>query len=150
MIEQTNRGGRVVHLFIPFKFNDEDVTKIVLRAVEFGDAQDWEDGKFRSSLELLAKLAGKTEGCIRKVKYPDAQRLMEEFIRHLPYPMDQAVREGTVPLPRVPHDVPVNERGLAPDDPPIPGPHDFPGDPNQGLMPTEENTIGFEGLEPNG
>ena len=98
MIINSKLGGRTVELFIPFDHGGKVIEKIVLSPFRFGDALRWGEGDFKTSLDLLAELAGVDDTVIRSLRYPDADRVMEAFIAMLPMDLKDDIASGRIPV----------------------------------------------------
>lgn len=112
MISLDKNGGRTVHLFIPFEYNGKAITQIALAPLRLGHVLRWNEGAWKTSIELLVELAGVDEAVIRELRYPDADRVMDSFMALLTPEIRNDVVDGRIPL-KQPDDVPAQ---VMPDD----------------------------------
>jgi hypothetical protein len=119
MISHDKSGGRTIHLYIPFEFNGKKIESIVLGPLRFGHVLRWNEGVWKSMLELLVDMAGVDETVIRELRYPDADRVLEAFFSLLTPEIRSDIQEGRIPTKM---DMPQEE-------PPAPQPQQGPGAP---------------------
>ena len=100
MITLDKSGGRTVHLFVPFEYNGKSVTQIALAPLRLGHVLRWNEGAWKTSIDLLVELAGVDEAVIRELRYPDADRVMDSFMALLTPQIRDDVVDGRIPLPR--------------------------------------------------
>jgi hypothetical protein len=98
MISMDNNGGRTIHLFIPFDYKNKKVTSISLAAPCLGHALRWTEGDWSSAIALLVELAGVDEAVIRSLRYPDADRVMDQFLTMLPPDIRSDIADGRIPV----------------------------------------------------
>jgi hypothetical protein len=94
-------GGRTVELYLPFEGPKGRVEAIVFGPVTLGHQLDWRDGKYRTALHLMARLASVDEATLRLIRFPDMERVNASFYEMLPADIQQNIMDGTIPLPRV-------------------------------------------------
>jgi hypothetical protein len=100
MISMDKNGGRTIHLFIPFEHNKKKIESITLATPCFGHTLRWNDGDWPTSVALLVELAGVEEAIIRSLRYPDADRVMEQFLSMLPPEIRNDIAENRIPVKR--------------------------------------------------
>jgi hypothetical protein len=91
-------GGRSIHLLIPFEYNGKRVDTITFGPFKFGHLLLWQDRHWESMIALMTELAGVDEAVLRELRYPDADRVMEVFMSHLPEEVRDDIGQGAVPL----------------------------------------------------
>jgi len=98
MITNNKTGGRTIELFIPFELDGKTVDRITLSPFRFGDMLRWTEGEFKNSFALLVEMSGVSEGVIRNLRYPDADRMMEAFLAMLPNDLRDDIANGRIPV----------------------------------------------------
>jgi hypothetical protein len=98
MISHDKSGGRTIYLFIPFEFAGKKVEQITLAPLRFGHVLRWNEGAWKTMVELLVELAGVEESVIRELRYPDADRVMEAFMAILTPEIRNDIAEGRIPM----------------------------------------------------
>jgi hypothetical protein len=98
MISMDKNGGRTIHLFIPFEYKNKKVETITLSAPCLGHALRWTEGDWSSAIALLVELAGVDEAIIRSLRYPDADRVMDQFLTMLPPDIRTDIADGRIPV----------------------------------------------------
>lgn len=98
MISMDKNGGRTVHLFIPFEFNKVKIEAITIAPLRLGHVLRWNEGAWKTSIELLVELAGVDESVIRELRYPDADRVMEAFMAMVTPEMREDMTIGRIPI----------------------------------------------------
>jgi hypothetical protein len=98
MIELDKAGGRTIHLYIPFEHNKKKIEVITLAPLRLGHVLRWNEGAWTTSTELLVELAGVDEAVIRDLRYPDADRVLDQFMQLLTPEIRDDVINGRVPL----------------------------------------------------
>lgn len=99
MAEIDRSGKRTVPLFRAIESMGIKLEAIELRAVTLDDVIGWHEGKFGSVFAFLADISEQRVDLIRKLTFPDAQIVLDEFVAHVPTPIREQVRAGVVPLP---------------------------------------------------
>lgn len=97
MITLTNKGGRIVELFLPFEVNGIEVSHIMFSPISWGQTQDWREGKYRNSTELLLEIASIDEDIMRGIRYPDVERVLMQFMDLLPPEIRDDIARGSIP-----------------------------------------------------
>jgi hypothetical protein len=97
MISLDKSGGRTVHLFIPFEHNGTQLTSISLAPLRLGHVLRWNEGAWKTMIDLMVDLAGVEETVIRELRYPDADRVMESFMALLTPEIRDDVANGRIP-----------------------------------------------------
>jgi hypothetical protein len=92
------KGGRRVELLIPFEHLGKTVDAINLRPILFDHTLRWQQGEFRTSVALLAHLAGEPESVIKMLRYPDADRVFAVMMDMLPALIRLDIDAGQVPI----------------------------------------------------
>lgn len=116
----TKGGGRRIELFVPFDFIGERVEAIDIAPAKLDHLLKWQAGKYRTTLALLAELTGHNEATLRQVTFPDADRMMAEFMVVLPEGIRADIQSGRIPVfdpdadPEPKVDVPLTPPDLAP------------------------------------
>lgn len=95
----TRDGGRTVELYIPFDFQGRRIDAISIGPFLLDHTLRWQEGKFRSSLSLLADLSGMAETVLRQMRYPDVDRVFGVFLDMLPETVRDMIARGEIPLP---------------------------------------------------
>lgn len=98
MISLDKTGGRTIHLFIPFEHNKKKIEAITLAPLRLGHVIRWSDGAWKSSTEFLAELAGVDEAVIREIRYPDADRVIDQFMQMLTPDIRESILNGQIPV----------------------------------------------------
>lgn len=98
MITQHADGGRSVELFLPFKHGRKWVRAIHFSPVTWNHQLRWQDGEYKRSLDLLFELAKEPETVLRKLRYPDVDRVMQQFFDMLPNEIREAIAAGHIPM----------------------------------------------------
>jgi hypothetical protein len=91
------KGGRRVELFLPFESLGITVEAVELRPVLLDDQLRWQEGHFKTPLALLADICGLPETAVRQLRFPDADRVMREFMFHLPDLVSDDITNGRNP-----------------------------------------------------
>jgi len=97
MIVSEKNGGRTVHLYLPFEYMGRRIESVTLSPLKFGHTLLWNEGHYKTMLELLIDLAGVEEAIIRDLRYPDADRVMETFTMMLTPQIREDIGNGIVP-----------------------------------------------------
>lgn len=111
----SNRNGtRTIELFNPVNGMD----RITFKPVTLDLSLRWQAGEMGGPLALMAELTDMQEAILGMLTYPDADRVMSEFMYHLPDVMRQSVAQAPARPIRA---EPAPQPGDAPE------PHPFPG-----------------------
>lgn len=102
MITLDKSGGRTIHLFIPFEYNGKAVSQIALAPLRLGHVLRWNEGAWKTSIELMVELSGVDEAVIRELRYPDADRVMEAFMALVTPQIREDITNGQIPLKQPP------------------------------------------------
>ncbi|RZN24758.1 hypothetical protein [Bradyrhizobium sp. Leo121] len=129
-------GGRRIFLLLPFKHEGKWIRSIYLRPMAWDHALKWQDGDYASAMDLLFDIVEQSAEVVRQIRYPDVDRVMNQFFEMLPPDIRDQIAAGQIPQKVVPlqHDP---EESTAPDpelEPELP--FDEPYDPYR--MPTKE------------
>lgn len=98
-------GGRSIELFLPFKHGRKWVRAIHLSPVTWDHTLRWQEGDYKRSLDLLFDLSVEPEAVLRKLRYPDVDRVMQQFFDMLPSEIREAIAAGQIPMKLVPDPV---------------------------------------------
>jgi hypothetical protein len=130
-------GSRLVTLYIPF----EGVTSISLGPIMFDLTLRWQEGEFANSFALLCAVINVDETVVRKIRAPDVERVLEQFMSMIPAQIRNDIMQGTVPARKIiPEPILTGDEPLAPVPPPLPvSPTSSP--------PQEEDGLGFDALD---
>jgi hypothetical protein len=90
-------GGRRIELFIPFEYEGKMVEAVVIGAPQFDHVIRWQEGEYKNALALLSAMSGMTQLCLRKLRYPDAERVFAAFMDMLPDVIRADVQAGIAP-----------------------------------------------------
>jgi len=105
----TKRGTAIVELYNPLSYQKTRITGAPVDAakpetdlIEIGPVKldhtlRWNQGEFRSTLQLMAALTGMPETALRLLTYPDADRVMAAFLAVLPAQMRDDILNGNIP-----------------------------------------------------
>ena len=93
-VEMKADGSRTVHLFIPLEVLGSSIT---IRAVTLDDVVRWQTGTVLSPMALLAQMTGTSESMLGLLRYPDADRVLAEFMNQLP----DAIRNDVLKAPNI-------------------------------------------------
>ena len=104
-ISHNRDGGRTVFLYVPF----EGIDAITLAPMTFGHHLDWRDGRYNNGFELMCNMAGVSEDIMRKLRYPDIDRVMSEFFVMVTVDIRDDVVNNFMPMPFVPDPEPEPE-----------------------------------------
>jgi hypothetical protein len=88
-IKADRSGARVVELFVPFEWLGEKVDAVTLGPIVLGHALAWKQAQFKDLFDMMVEASsinGKpaTEEVLRQLRYPDADRVLENFAQVLP------------------------------------------------------------------
>jgi len=97
MIALDKSGGRRIELFIPFEYEGMMVEVIEIGAPQFDHVIRWQEGEYKNALALLSAMSGMTQLCLRKLRYPDAERVFAAFMDTLPDVIRADVQGGVAP-----------------------------------------------------
>lgn len=98
MVTIDKMGGRAVELFIPYEWQGKRIDRIVFRPLKLVNTEMWLKGSYKSIMHLMSDLSGLPEDTLRQLCYPDADRVMSEFINLLPDEIKAWVVKGQVPI----------------------------------------------------
>lgn len=118
-------------LLLPFKHGTKMIRSVTLGPMTWDHSLKWQAGEFFSSVSLLFSLSDRPEEVLRQLRYPDVDRVMENFLAILPPGIREQIANGEVPQKFIPPQVddlepPLSEEHVeaaALDDPEDPG-HD--------------------------
>jgi hypothetical protein len=97
MVALDKSGGRRIELFIPFDYEGKMVEAVEICAPQFDHVIRWQEGEYKSALALLSAMSGITQVCLRKLRYPDAERVFAAFMDMLPDVIRADVQAGLAP-----------------------------------------------------
>jgi hypothetical protein len=97
MISLDKTGGRTIHLFIPFDHGGKRIESITLGPLRLGHVLSWNEGAWKTMIELLVDMAGVDQTVIRELRYPDADRVMECFMTMLTPEIRDDISNGRIP-----------------------------------------------------
>jgi hypothetical protein len=97
MVALDKSGGRRIELFIPFEYEGSLVEGVEIGAPQFDHVIRWQEGEYKSALALLSAMSGMTQVCLRKLRYPDAERVFAAFMDMLPDAIRADVQAGIAP-----------------------------------------------------
>jgi hypothetical protein len=97
MVALDRRGGRRIELFIPFEYEGKMVEAVEIGAPQFDHVIRWQGGEYKNALALLSAMSGMTQVCLRKLRYPDAERVFAAFMDMLPDAIRADVHAGIAP-----------------------------------------------------
>lgn len=97
MIDLMTDGGRRIFLLLPFRHGRKMIKSITLGPVMWEHTLKWQDGDYGKSIDLLFDIAEESAVILRKVRYPDVDRVMEQFFSMLPPEIREAIAAGTIP-----------------------------------------------------
>jgi len=102
MTTKSKLGGTTVELFIPYEVDGKQITEVVIAPFCFDHTLRWMQGKFGESaaLTLMVEVTGLTERQLRQLRYPDTDRVQQEFMRMLPDDIRNDITNGKVPVPQ--------------------------------------------------
>ena len=106
MITLDKSGGRTIHLFIPFEFNGKKIEAITFAPLRLGHVMRWNEGAWKGMIDLMVDLAGVDKAVLHELRYPDADRVMDQFMALLTPEIRDDVINGRIPLPAEPPDEP--------------------------------------------
>lgn len=98
MITLDKTGGRTIQLFIPFEFNKQKIEAISLAPLRLGHVIRWNEGAWKTMIDLLVELASVDQAVIRELRYPDADRVLDQFMQMLTPEIRANIIEGQIPL----------------------------------------------------
>jgi hypothetical protein len=110
MVALDKSGGRQIELFIPFEYEGKMVEAVEIGAPQFDHVIRWQAGEYKSALALLSAMSGMTQLCLRKLRYPDAERVFAAFMDMLPDAIGADVQAGISPRAAEP----LGEPGISP------------------------------------
>lgn len=120
MVHIDKLGGRTVELLIPFEWQGRKIEEISFAPVRYDHSMRWSKGEYKSLNGLMAELAGMSEETLRQIRHPDFDRVMTEFMIHLPEDIRAWTSRGEVPTKVALSDMSVeeqpNEEEPAPED----------------------------------
>jgi hypothetical protein len=97
MVALDKSGGRRIELFIPFEYEGKVVEAVEIDAPQFDHVIRWQEGEYKNALALLSAMSGMTQLCLRKLRYPDAERVFSAFMDMLPEVIRGDVQTGVAP-----------------------------------------------------
>jgi hypothetical protein len=97
MVALDKSGGRRIELFIPFDYEGKMVEAVEIGAPQFDHVIRWQGGEYKNALALLSAMSGMTQVCLRKLRYPDAERVFAAFMDMLPDVIRADVQAGVAP-----------------------------------------------------
>jgi hypothetical protein len=97
MISLDKTGGRTIHLYIPFEHNGKQITSITLAPLRLGHVLRWNEGAWKTSIELLVDMAGVDVAVIRELRYPDADRVLDSFMQMLTPEIREDITNNRIP-----------------------------------------------------
>jgi hypothetical protein len=97
MITHDKLGGRTVQLYIPFDYMGKRVESVTLSPLRLGHVLRWNEGHWKTMIELLVDMSGVEESLIRDLRYPDADRVMEAFLSLLTPEIRGDIEAGNIP-----------------------------------------------------
>jgi len=121
-ITATRSGARVVELLMPFDWRGMKVEAITLGPIVFDHTLKWKKGEYKEWFDFMVELTsvnGKPAlpDLLRQLRYPDADRVFENFVQILPIEMKQVMNDGQWPErveqpepPNIPTDEETSER----------------------------------------
>lgn len=98
MVTVDKMGGRTVELFIPYDWQGKKIERIVFKPLKLINTEMWLKGSYKSIMHLMSDLSDLPEETLRQLYYPDADRVMAEFVNLLPDEIKSWVIKGQVPL----------------------------------------------------
>jgi hypothetical protein len=90
-------GGRRIELFVPFEYEGKMVEAVEIGAPQFDHVIRWQEGEYKNALALLSAMSGMTQVSLRKLRYPDAERVFVAFMDMLPDVIRADVQAGIAP-----------------------------------------------------
>jgi len=97
MIVHDKNGGRTIQLYLPFDVLGRRIESITLSPMKFGHTLLWNEGHYKTMLELLIDFAGVEEAVIRELRYPDTDRVLEAFMTLLTPQIREDITNAVVP-----------------------------------------------------
>jgi hypothetical protein len=97
MVALDKSGGRRIELFIPFDYEGKMVEAVEIGAPQFDHVIRWQQGEYKNAVALLSAMSGMTQVCLRKLRYPDAERVFAAFMDMLPDVIRADVQAGVAP-----------------------------------------------------
>jgi hypothetical protein len=158
MITNERSGGKRIELLLPFTHEGRTVKFIVLGPMKFAHLLNWQQGEYNSAMALLFDVSSEPEAVIRELRYPDVDRVMNEFFSILPPEVRDSIASGTIPrkvdLDEIAPLAPGEADPVAPEENPVaeePQPDPQWNEPmvEEPYMPgaeEQEKGIGFEGI----
>jgi hypothetical protein len=97
-VTYTRQGGRKIELYIPFKWKGRSYTALNIGPCSLDHLMRWQEGKFKTSIALLADMSGQPEAMIRRICYPDIDRVLAAFVDMVPAAIQADIGQGAVPV----------------------------------------------------
>jgi hypothetical protein len=99
MANDQGPGCSVVSLLLPFTTSDGvKHERIVFHPVAFKTTLQWEEGAIAGIIALMALVSKETIETIENLLHPDADRVSEAFMVHVPRSIRDSIAEGRVPM----------------------------------------------------
>jgi hypothetical protein len=101
-IKVDRSGARSIELFMPFDFMGVHIDMVTLGPCVLDHTLRWKEAKFKDWFELMvdiAQVGGRpaTTEQLRQLRYPDADRVVQNFFEILPADIKDAVLNGKWP-----------------------------------------------------
>lgn len=90
-------GSRTVELYIPFDHDGSRVEEVTLGPFTLGHSKRWDAGEFANSFDFLVALCPAGAGVLDNLRYPDVDRVYQEFVALVPQRIREQFVEGVVP-----------------------------------------------------
>jgi hypothetical protein len=98
----SKHGSRTIDLFTPFDWWDDQqkpvkVRRVTIAPISLDQSIRWSEGGFKNAVELLSEMIGWPVEQTRQLRYPDVDRVFEQFLIMVPESVRADVAEGIVP-----------------------------------------------------
>lgn len=90
-------GGRRIELFVPFEFLGVKVDSVTIAPLMLDHVLRWQKGAWQDSFDLLVEMTGMKAETLRRLRYPDADRVLTTFFEMLPPEIQSGIQRGDIP-----------------------------------------------------
>jgi hypothetical protein len=90
-------GGVRIFLLQPFRHESKLIKSVTLAPVTWDNTLRWNDGEYDKATDLLFELVQEGAVVLRKLRYPDVDRVMTQFFSMLPPEIRDAIASGQIP-----------------------------------------------------
>jgi hypothetical protein len=101
-VKASRSGARIVELFMPFEYMGMQVNDVALGPITLDHTLRYNKAEFKSWFEFMVEVSSVnnkpvTAELLRQLRYPDADRVVMNFIEILPTEIKTSVAQGMWP-----------------------------------------------------